>query len=216
MTTAEIKLTTNPVQHTTPVAEFHAAFGHPIETAPTVPSLAQRLLRVKMLAEELAEFAEAAGIVLTIEQRPLQPLAMGHHETVVAVREARHAEVDLVECADGLTDLRYLVDGGNLIFGFDGDALLAEVHRSNMSKLGADGLPVRRDDGKTLKGPNYSPPNIASVLMQSLTVTAASPGAVTAQPALQRTAEISDREWAAKPANLREGCTTHVQGVGDI
>lgn len=175
------------VVHTTPVAEFHAAFGHPIETAPTVPSLDQRLLRVKLLAEELVEFATAAGVVLTIEQRPLQPPAMGHYETAVSVREARNAEVDLIECADGLTDLRYLVDGGNLIFGFDGDALLAEVHRSNMSKLGADGKPVRREDGKTLKGPNYSPPDIAGVLMQSLTVVDPAPGQVSAAPTLSRT-----------------------------
>lgn len=188
--------------HTTPVVEFHAAFGHPIETRPTVPSPAQRLLRVKLLAEELVEFAEAAGVVLTIEQRPRQPLAMGNYEHVIAVREARYAEVDLVECADGLTDMRYLVDGGNLIFGFPGDALLAEVHRSNMSKLGPDGKPVTREDGKTMKGPNYTPPDIASVLMKSI--------------ATVDLREMNNREWAAQPANLRDGCTLHVQGVGDI
>lgn len=156
--------------HDTPVAEFHAAFGHPIEFNPTVPSLAQRLLRVKLLAEELVEFAEAAGVVLTIEQRPLQPLAMGNYEHVISVREARNATVDLVECADGLTDLRYLVDGGNLIFGFPGSALLAEVHRSNMSKLGADGMPVTRADGKTMKGPNYTPPDIGGVLERAAVI----------------------------------------------
>jgi len=150
--------------HTTPVAEFHAAFGHPIETKPTVPSAAQRLLRIKLLAEELCEFAAGAGVVLTISQRPCEPLAMGNYEDVIEVREAHNAEVNLVECADGLTDLRYLVDGGNLIFGFPGDALLAEVHRSNMSKLGADGKPLTRDDGKTMKGPNYFKPDIAGVL----------------------------------------------------
>jgi len=112
---------------------------------------------------------------------------MGHYQHHIEVREARNAEVDLIECADGLTDLRNLVDGGNLIFGFDGDALLAEVHRSNMSKLGADGRPVRREDGKTLKGPNYSPPNIATVLMQSLTLFDPAPGQVSAAPTLSRT-----------------------------
>jgi predicted HAD superfamily Cof-like phosphohydrolase len=39
-----------------------------------------------------------------------------------------------------------------------------EVHRSNMSKLGPDGKPLYREDGKVLKGPNYSPPNVSKYL----------------------------------------------------
>lgn len=48
--------------------------------------------------------------------------------------------------------------------GVDLNAVLAEIARSNMSKLGADGKPIYREDGKVLKGPNYSPPDIAGVL----------------------------------------------------
>lgn len=71
---------------------------------------------------------------------------------------------DIVEVADALTDIAYLVYGTALEFGIDLDACFAEVHRSNMSKLGADGLPIFRDDGKVLKGPTYSRPDLAPIL----------------------------------------------------
>ena len=48
--------------------------------------------------------------------------------------------------------------------GIDLAAVLAEVQRSNMSKLGADGKPVYREDGKVLKGPGYFAPDVAEVL----------------------------------------------------
>lgn len=71
---------------------------------------------------------------------------------------------DLVELADALADMVYIVFGTALTHGIDLDAVLAEVHRSNMSKLGEDGRPVLRDDGKVLKGPRYRPPDVAAVL----------------------------------------------------
>jgi predicted HAD superfamily Cof-like phosphohydrolase len=71
---------------------------------------------------------------------------------------------DLVEVADALADMVYVIYGTALAHGIDLDAVLAEVHRSNMSKLGADGKPIRRDDGKVMKGPAFSPPNIAGLL----------------------------------------------------
>ena len=42
--------------------------------------------------------------------------------------------------------------------GWDLDTAMDRVHQSNMSKLGEDGNPILRDDGKVLKGPNYEPP----------------------------------------------------------
>src|SRR5690349_21359929 len=71
---------------------------------------------------------------------------------------------DLVEVADALADIAYVVYGAALTFGVDLDAVLTEVHRSNMSKLAADGRPIYRADGKILKGPNFFRPNIAGVL----------------------------------------------------
>jgi predicted HAD superfamily Cof-like phosphohydrolase len=67
---------------------------------------------------------------------------------------------DIIGIADAYADLLYVVYGGAVTNGIDIDEVFKEVHRSNMSKLGADGTPIFRDDGKVLKGPNFSPPDI--------------------------------------------------------
>lgn len=87
-------------------------------------------LHEKLLAEELEEFIQAAD------------------------------DRDPVELLDALADLVYVAYGCALDCGFDLDAALAEVHRSNMSKLLPDGTVLRRDDGKVLKGPNFTPPDL--------------------------------------------------------
>lgn len=71
---------------------------------------------------------------------------------------------DVVEVADALADLLYVVIGSALQWGIPLDRAFAEVHRSNMTK-GGD---AKRADGKILKGPNYSPPDIAGVLRLTL------------------------------------------------
>ena len=71
---------------------------------------------------------------------------------------------DTVETADALADLIYVIYGMALETGIDLASVLAEVQRSNMSKLGTDGKPVYREDGKVLKGPDYFPPNVEAVL----------------------------------------------------
>jgi len=72
------------------------------------------------------------------------------------VKEAM-ADGDSEETLKELCDLMYVAVGTAVAFGWDFDGAFAEVHRSNLSKLGEDGKPVRREDGKILKGPNYSP-----------------------------------------------------------
>ena len=71
-----------------------------------------------------------------------------------------------VEILDALTDLQYVLDGTYIVFGLCHlkDEAFAEVHKSNMSKLGSDGKPIYREDGKVLKGPNYQPPNLRRFL----------------------------------------------------
>ena len=71
---------------------------------------------------------------------------------------------DIVEIADALTDLLYVVYGAGHAFGIDLDECFLEVHESNMSKLGEDGRPIYREDGKVLKGPDYFPPNLKEIL----------------------------------------------------
>ncbi len=72
--------------------------------------------------------------------------------------------VAVVEAADALADLVYVIYGMALETGIDLAAVLAEVQRSNMSKLGADGRPVYREDGKVLKGPGFFSPDVAGIL----------------------------------------------------
>ncbi|OUO94782.1 DUF3310 domain-containing protein [Cloacibacillus sp. An23] len=65
-----------------------------------------------------------------------------------------------VAILDAICDSIYVLIGLALKMGFNLDAAFREVHRSNMSKLGEDGKPIKRDDGKVLKGPNFTPPNL--------------------------------------------------------
>tara|TARA_B100001250_G_scaffold104529_1_gene88195 strand:- start:3925 stop:4305 length:381 start_codon:yes stop_codon:yes gene_type:complete len=70
----------------------------------------------------------------------------------------------LIEVADALTDLLYVVYGAGHAFGIDLDDCFHEVHRSNLSKLGPDFKPIKREDGKVLKPATYSPPDLRTVL----------------------------------------------------
>jgi predicted HAD superfamily Cof-like phosphohydrolase len=67
---------------------------------------------------------------------------------------------DLVEIADGVIDSLYIAIGTAVVYGFQDKipALFDAVHQSNMSKLGPDGKPMYREDGKVIKGPNFKPP----------------------------------------------------------
>ena len=71
---------------------------------------------------------------------------------------------DIVEVADALTDLLYVVYGAGHALGIDLDECFQEVHQSNMSKLGEDGRAIKREDGKVLKPDTYFPPDLKSVL----------------------------------------------------
>jgi len=118
------------------VAEFHQAFSAHAAPSVDVSNPELNKLRTELLSEELSELRFALA---------------GNNPVGVL---------------DALTDLQYVLDGAFLAFGLHHwkDAAFAEVHRSNMSKLGADGKPIMRADGKILKGPNYSPPDLAAVL----------------------------------------------------
>lgn len=145
------------------VAEFHRTFKHPVLDKPAIPSADRCELRVSLIAEEL--------------------------------KELRHAieDNDIVEIADALCDIQYVLSGAVLEFGL-GDKfkeLFEEVQRSNMSKacdteeearatvrhyeeerdtpcyyVKEDGkyLVYRKGDNKTLKSINYSPADLKSIL----------------------------------------------------
>lgn len=71
---------------------------------------------------------------------------------------------DTVEVADALGDLIYVIYGMALELGIPLSRVLDEIQASNLSKLGADGQPIYREDGKVLKGPDYFPPDISRAL----------------------------------------------------
>lgn len=132
----DINLSTGkPITNFDRVRTFHLTYGQEVKTTPEFPDEKVIELRDKLIAEEfLKEYRDAV--------------------------KAR----DIVAVADALTDILYVVYGAGHAFGIDLDACFKEVQRSNMSKLGADGQPVRREDGKVLKGPNFSEPDLKKVL----------------------------------------------------
>lgn len=79
--------------------------------------------------------------------------------------DAQEAD-DFVEIVDAWADMIYVIYGAAITHGVNLDHVLAEVQRSNLSKLGADGLPIYREDGKVLKGPNFFAPDIAKALAE--------------------------------------------------
>ena len=124
-------------KYTNAVHEFHTAFGLGINDTPTANIGADRnLLRFNLMKEENEEYFEAAQ------------------------------NGDLVEVADALGDMLYILAGTILEHGMQHKIVevFDEIQRSNMSKLGEDGKPIYREDGKVLKGPNYFKPNIAEIL----------------------------------------------------
>ena len=119
------------------VEKFHDTFGIPNEYAPKATISNDLIdLRFKLMAEENEEYLEAAK------------------------------NGDLVEVADALGDMMYILCGTILSHGMQHkiEEVFEEIQRSNMSKLGEDGKPIYREDGKVLKGPNYFKPNIAKII----------------------------------------------------
>ena len=124
-------------KYTDAVTEFHTAFkiGHR-ETPKADLGASKNTLRFNLMKEENEEYLEAAQ------------------------------NNDLIEVADALGDMLYILCGTMIEHGLQDKiaAVFDEIQVSNMSKLGEDGLPIYREDGKVLKGPNYFKPNISKIL----------------------------------------------------
>ena len=137
------------------VRRFHHVYGLPVQTDGASLERESLDMRMSLIAEE---FAELVGAVYG--QAARAEIESSYRRAVAAEDGTR----DTVETADALADLIYVIYGMALETGIDLASVLAEVQRSNMSKLGADGKPVYREDGKVLKGPDYFPPNVEAVL----------------------------------------------------
>lgn len=119
------------------VKEFHNSFGLGVsENMQADLGSAKNMLRFNLMDEENKEYLEAAQ------------------------------NNDMVEVADALGDMLYILCGTILEHGmqYKIEEVFSEIQRSNMSKLGADGKPIYREDGKVLKGPNYFRPDIEAIL----------------------------------------------------
>ena len=135
------------------VLQFHHTDSVPIRpfSDPTL-DYERMNMRMSLIAEE---FAELMGAVYGPRARAIIEAA-----TVEAVA-ADEGERDVIEAADALADLVYVVYGMAIESGMNLDSVLAEVQASNLSKLMPDGSVKLREDGKVLKGPNFFQPNIA-------------------------------------------------------
>ena len=133
------------------VREFHQRHGAPVNSTPGIDP-ARVKLRLDLIAEEFKELVEACGYTLRhqIEVEPPDDHAMFGYPL----------KSDIVEAADALGDLEYVINGAALEWGVPLPAVVAEVHRSNMTKEPGP----TRGDGKILKTASYSPPDLASVL----------------------------------------------------
>ena len=122
------------------VRTFSDAFHIPWSNTPTTALTSDQVaLRHRLMEEENNEYLEAAK------------------------------SGDMVEVADALGDQLYILCGTILSHGMQGviEDVFNEIQASNMSKLGSDNLPIFREDGKVLKGPNYFRPDISTILTKS-------------------------------------------------
>ncbi len=123
------------------VQDFHEAFGLGVRHEPVASLSEEKLqLRFNLMAEENEEYLEAAR------------------------------NGDIIEVADALGDMLYILCGTILEHGmqYKIEEVFEEIQRSNMSKLGQDGKPIYREDGKVMKGPNYFKPNIEEILRKAI------------------------------------------------
>lgn len=128
------------------VKEFHRAFGVPSAEKPTDPNYDLHELRAKLIAEEFNEFLDA------------------HWD-----ESGEHLEPDLIEIADAIGDMLYVIYGTADQYGLDADAIFEAIHVSNMSKLDENGKPLFHDGitgpkGKVKKSARFEEPKLREVI----------------------------------------------------
>ncbi len=139
------------------VRAFHAGIGQTDPTVPQVPSPERVRLRARLITEEYFETMRA----LFAEHERLLAAEACVMNTIDGAFGA-DVEVDLVAFADGCADMAYVIEGSLLECGIDSGPVLAEVHRTNMAKMGG---PVRAD-GKRQKPEGWTPPRLDIVLLK--------------------------------------------------
>lgn len=137
------------------VNQFHATYLMPMGRQVPSVDFDRVGMRMSLILEECAELV---GAVYGKQARAAFEASLPE-----ALKEDDHTR-DVVEAADALADLVYVIYGMAIEAGISLPRVLAEVQASNLSKLGADGKPIYRADGKVLKGPGFFPPNVRRAL----------------------------------------------------
>lgn len=126
-----------------------------------------------MKRKEITEFNEAFGCPAPKKPTTVANSKLRSKLIIEELTEYNDAvkDNDIVEIADAIGDMLYLVLGAAVEHGIEIEPVFDEIHLSNMSKLDSDGKPIYREDGKVLKGENYFKPDIKKVLVHSLNYT---------------------------------------------
>lgn len=162
----ELELTPESDPYVSRVTEFHRAMSLPVRAVPSVGTADERILRVRMLLEEVLEFAKASAIRVTVH--------VGHGGVLHGASDLEFEphdadEPDLVAMTHELGDCQVIVSGCAVQLGLPLlAAVSAEIHPANMRKLGPDGRPVLRADGKVVKPEGWKPANVARVVERAL------------------------------------------------
>ena len=147
------------------VEEFHQAFNCPVLKTPAIPDMMG--FQHKNFISELETILEKMKALNDRSRVALRAKLM--LEEFIELYTALY-KGDLVKALDGLSDLLYVTYGTHHEIGTAPIAkeAFAEVHRSNMSKLNGDGTPIIRNDGKVLKGPNFTPPDLDKIFLKAV------------------------------------------------
>lgn len=137
------------------IRDFMVKAGQATPDKPVIPPAQVRALRLNLIAEELLELATALGCEMEASN------LHGTTGTVYVTQVREPTEKDLVEAYDAILDLLVVVIGSGVAMGTNLAPGWDEVHRSNMSKF-IDGH--KREDGKWIKGPSYTPANLKPII----------------------------------------------------
>ena len=122
---------------------------------------------MSLLSNQAIEFRRAYSIRNDLKSRKMQKDLIVEEFKEFIEADYNMAMMDInsrADCLKELADLVYVAAQYAENMDWDLEQALRRVHQSNMSKLGEDGKPVRRDDGKVLKGPNYQPPTLTDLV----------------------------------------------------
>lgn len=151
-------LNPNESHLTRALRQFHETYGHPIATKPvdvTDPKIKKFFrFRYNLSAEEFGEYTRS------LFGKKGEEILLKAIQEIYDLIPLEEMVIDKVELIDSIADQTVIHAGTAVGAGISLDEALMEVHASNMSKLGTDGKPILREDGKILKGENYFTPNL--------------------------------------------------------